>query len=488
MCGIACSIDSRPNKHLRYEVLRNLELRGRDGFGLFSYNDTTKQEVFLRSLQVPSKLVGLDEHPALNAPVLLANTRALPTTEFQSGAGLNVVNQQPFSSERYAIVFNGLISNDKELIAKYDLKPTATVDTAMLIPLFEKVGIIAGLRMLEGAYAIVLYDKTESKVYFARNFNPLVYCIDSEIGTMVVSVAEMVPQQVRSKFKDVPPYTCIEYDLLTGCDTKYSLYRKERNKKALVIFSSGIDSVVTAWLYKYLGYELTLLHFTYGQAAQSVERWAAEELAKRLDARLLVQDASGVFKPFQDISRLLNRTEAEGGSQMEDAESTLSYVPNRNGIFAMMAAAVAEKEGCDTVAYGGQQMSSAYPDNTIDFTNSIDRALKYSLNWHTNIKFSAPLIHMIKHEIVKLGLALDVPYDLVCSCYYPKLEDGKIVVCGRCGCCQFRFSSFKMLGVRDTQKYQVLPSSDWFDGLADKFHWNKEDLDHFISSYIQVYL
>ena len=228
----------------------------------------------------------------------------------------------------------------------------------------------------------------------------------------------------------------------------------------MVIFSSGIDSVVTAWLYKQLGYDLTLLHFKYGQAAMHIELIATKELANQLGAKLIVHDVQAIFNEFKQDSVLLSQKEPDPNMQMQDAEGTVSYVPNRNGIFAMIAAAWAEKEGCSTVAYGGQLQSASYPDNTIDFVNALNKSFKYSLNWQTNIKFVSPLIHLVKHEIVKLGLALDVPFDKVCACYYPHIENTKLVACGECGCCQFRFTAFKMLGVKDTQKYNSLPSPD----------------------------
>jgi 7-cyano-7-deazaguanine synthase in queuosine biosynthesis len=131
---------------------------------------------------------------------------------------------------------------------------------------------------------------------------------------------------------------------------------------------------------------------------------------------------------------------------MLDSESTLSYVPNRNAIMAMYAAAYAEMYNYDTVSFGGQQQDSVYPDNNPGFVSSVDELLKYSLNWGTNITFSSPLIHLIKHEIVELGQKLDIDYDAyTCSCYYPKLEGSKIISCHSCGCCQYRDNALKMV-------------------------------------------
>ena len=486
MCGIAGF--SNIASAIQLEVMKNLEIRGRDGFGLATWNRLGQMGV-MHTLDTPTKFFQ-ERKRDVKGWIVLANTRAVPTTEFQKGAGAGLISQQPFTSGRFIWVFNGLIANDRVLNDKYDLDVNeCMVDTAILGPLFEKLGVVEGMRELEGAYAIICFDKINNTLYFGKNFLPMVMQIDNEARSLIVtSLKEMLPEDLQNEAREVPVYTCFEYLPATHELFQHSLYKKERNKKALVIFSSGIDSVVTAWLYKYLGYDLTLLHFTYGQAAQEVELFAAKALAEKLDAKLMVYDAQPLFAPFKDTSRLLCHNKSSDKEQELDAEGTMSYVPNRNGIFAMVAAALAEKEGCDTVSYGGQQMSASYPDNNVGFANAIDNTIKHSLNWHTNIKFTAPFIHLIKHEIVWLGLTLGVPYDLVCSCYFPKLKDGKVVVCGRCGCCQFRFSSFKMLKVKDTQEYESLPTWDWFDGLKDKLEYTQAEVNNFIEKYVRNYV
>ncbi|MDX1372514.1 MAG: 7-cyano-7-deazaguanine synthase, partial [Nitrososphaeraceae archaeon] len=198
---------------------------------------------------------------------------------------------------------------------------------------------------------------------------------------------------------------------------------------------------------------------------------------------------------YKDVSKLLNQTEANAEDQSVDAESTLSYVPNRNATLSMFVAGLAEMEQCDTVAFGAQQMDAVYPDNTPDFVNAMDKALKFSLNWHTNIKFAAPLVHLMKHEIIQLAIDLGVPLKDVTSCYYPKILSntptgiynpdsfekislkGDIKVCGKCGPCQVRDATFKMLGVNDPQKGGIT------EGRRDSNTYDK-----FIESYVRPFV
>jgi len=430
MCGIigvwnnsGCVIDTE-----------KLLLRGRDGIGYYSSANGLVKNKHEHSLG------GVHQ-------VFIGNSRAVPTTEFEQGAGLDEKNQQPFENDRFVVVHNGILSNDKELIKKYDLKPSSLVDTAILPDLFSEVGVVEGLRKLKGSFAVICYDKRYQKLFVAKNFMPL-RITQNDKGFKFASIKEMF--QEDEKNEEIEPYVCYEIDAYNKLN-KHSLYLNERNEKVLVICSGGTDSVTTAYIYKYYGYDVSLLHFNYGQAAQDAETFAVKKIAKLLDADLRIIDAKPIFAMFKDSSILLNQTEAKKENKILDAESTLSYVPNRNAIFSMIAAGIAEMEKIDTVAFGGQQMDSVYPDNNPTFVDAVDNLLKYSLDMQVNIKFSAPLIHCMKHEIYQLGQFIGVPYDWVTSCYYPKIEKNKLIACNECGCCQFRRGAMEMIGYKDRQ-------------------------------------
>jgi len=457
MCGIMGCFGKGVSSKYIGETLHNLRIRGRDGLGYWGMTEYGK--VFSHK---GLEYKGLNEilcefDNVKKCKTFLANSRAIPTTEIQQGAYQSIENQQPFTNERWVVVHNGLISNDYELERRYGIKRISKVDSSLLPGLFDKLGVVDGLKVINGSYAIIAYDRNKNEFWFGTNFMPLFY-VKVNKGILVASLKEMFPKKLQDDVHRVEPYTLFKLDG-NGKIESFSLWRRERNKKVLVICSSGIDSTTVSYLYKHLGYEVNLIHFRYGQAAEEVELWGVEHIAEDLNANLYVYNAQPIFGEFKNASRLLSLKKSDKELQMLDAESTLSYVPNRNMIFASIAAGVAERDGIDTVAMGLQQMDSVYPDNSPVFVDAINFALKTSLNWYSNVSFRAPLQHLIKHEVVFLGETLGVPWRYVCSCYYPELDEKKgIVHCGECGCCQYRLVAFSMLGIQDDVLWKMRPS------------------------------
>jgi 7-cyano-7-deazaguanine synthase len=445
MCFIVGGIDI--SKEDIESILPKMSIRGRDGYGYF-LSSRDKKIMILKSEKNPETI----KNPLPVQPfVFLANSRATPTTEYETGAGFSIENQQPFTDnkKRFYVVHNGIIANDKELVKKYNLKVSCKVDSAILPYLFDKVGVVEGLKELKGSYAILCYDTQEQIFYAAKNFMPLVFFI-TEKGFGFSSMFEGIRDIECERAVEVNPYICLKIDMTKEEIEAFSLYPREQNKKVLVICSSGADSATTAYVYKHLGYEVGLIHFKYGQAAEAAEELCVKRLAKKLNAKLFVYDAKSIFGIFKQNSLLLSQKTPDKKKQMLDAESTLSYVPNRNAIMAMVSAGVAEINKYDTIAMGLQQMDSVYPDNNPGMVDKVDNLLKYSLNWGTNIHFAAPCVHLIKHEIFSLGKKLGIDFiNDSTSCYYPKIKDGKVVSCNSCGCCQFKNTALKMIKEKD---------------------------------------
>jgi len=106
------------------------------------------------------------------------------------------------------------------------------------------------------------------------------------------------------------------------------------------------------------------------------------------------------------------------------------WVPNRNGIFLNIAAALAESQSINSLYVGfNAEEAVTFPDNSLDYVNSMNQSLSFStLN---KVKITAPTINMVKKEIFKELFNSDFPVKYLWSCYnnYEKM-------CGKCESCQ----------------------------------------------------
>jgi asparagine synthase (glutamine-hydrolysing) len=75
---------------------------------------------------------------------------------------------QPFETDKVALVFNGEIYNYKELIQAHQLEMKTASDTEVIVHLFEKMGA-ACFQELDGMFALALYDKREKKIFLVRD-------------------------------------------------------------------------------------------------------------------------------------------------------------------------------------------------------------------------------------------------------------------------------------------------------------------------------
>lgn len=92
------------------------------------------------------------------------------------------------------------------------------------------------------------------------------------------------------------------------------------------------------------------------------------------------------------------------------------WVPGRNVVFTAIALSFAEAEGAEKIIVGWDlEEAATFPDNSPEFLEAFNRLLEIgSLD---EVEIEAPLIHMNKEEIVKLGNEIKAPMDLSYSCY-----------------------------------------------------------------------
>ena len=223
-------------------------------------------------------------------------------------------------------------------------------------------------------------------------------------------------------------------------------------KKAVVIFSGGLDSATCIALAKQQAYEVYALTFNYQQRAQA-EINAAIRSAQHLGVK---QHKVFDINIGQFNGSALTDLELEVPTDTESAAADIpiTYVPARNTIMLSVALGWAEVLGAHDIFYGANDVDySGYPDCRPEYVDAFNvlanLATKDGVSGNP-FKIHAPLLQLHKHEIIKLGIDLGVDYSLTVSCYQPDF-DGR--ACGKCESCAIRARGFERAGVEDVTLY-----------------------------------
>jgi len=220
-----------------------------------------------------------------------------------------------------------------------------------------------------------------------------------------------------------------------------------QNKKALVLFSGGLDSTTALyWARKHFD-ETFLLTVHYAQR-HDIEVKMAEKMASILSIPHHV-----IHFPLKDIvfSALIDR-EKEIPNSLATSKNEegipVTYVPFRNGIFLSLAAGFAESRDIGNIVTGFNLIDTPdYPDTTEAFTKKMEDAINEGSSASITgrkFKIHTPLIDKSKKQIIELGLELNADYSYSVSCYR-----GREMPCLSCPSCDIRNSAFTQLNMED---------------------------------------
>lgn len=228
------------------------------------------------------------------------------------------------------------------------------------------------------------------------------------------------------------------------------------NKKAMVVFSGGIDSTTClAMAIDLYGKDRVIaLSFTYGQK-HSVELDHAKAIAEHYRVEHIIRDISDIYKGNFTCKLLKGNSEVEHSRYEDQTEANGhravdTYVPFRNGIMLSYAAALALEKNCETIYYGAHAddaEGNAYPDCSHEFNQAMASAIHEGTGGA--VRVFDPIIDMHKNEVIATGLRLNAPYHLTYSCY-----EGHERPCGTCPSCRKRIESFLANGVTDPVEYE----------------------------------
>ncbi len=227
----------------------------------------------------------------------------------------------------------------------------------------------------------------------------------------------------------------------------------ENLRKAVILLSGGLDSMVAGGIAREQGFAINALTVDYNQRHRK-EIESAREIARALGA------ARHVVMPL-DLSQF-------GGSALTDDIDVpktgvgegipVTYVPARNLVFLSLTLAWAEAIGAHDIFIGVNALDySGYPDCRPDFIASFQETARLATRDGVEgrpFTIHAPLQHWGKARIAAEAQRLGLDPALSWSCYDPA-EDGR--ACGLCDSCRLRQKGFEEAGLVDTTRYVALP-------------------------------
>ena len=221
--------------------------------------------------------------------------------------------------------------------------------------------------------------------------------------------------------------------------------------KAVVLLSGGLDSYTAAVVARTDGFELYALTVRYGQT-HAAEVAAARRVAAALGvARHIELDvnlaAFGGSSLVGDGSIPIDRP-------LDATDIPSTYVPARNTIFLSLALGWAEVVGAEAIVIGVNALDySGYPDCRPEYIHAFERLASLATRAGVEgrpLRVLAPLQHLTKADIVRLGVRLGLDYGLTHSCYAPQ-PGGR--PCGHCDSCRLRAKGFAEAGVEDPVRH-----------------------------------
>ncbi len=200
-------------------------------------------------------------------------------------------------------------------------------------------------------------------------------------------------------------------------------------KRAVVMVSGGLDSVVSlAKATTELDVRLALF-FNYGQRALDKEREAVLGVVNYYGVPFREVDLGWLGLLAPEVMRKERAVRRVNESRRLDTAGNV-WVPNRNGVFLNVAAAYAESYGCGTVVTGfNREEAEEFPDNKSEYVETVNACLRFStLSKVRVVSFTQDLA---KREILLLGAELRAPLSIIWSCY-----EGGSTMCGNCASCR----------------------------------------------------
>lgn len=213
-------------------------------------------------------------------------------------------------------------------------------------------------------------------------------------------------------------------------------YNRDMHRpSSIVLLSGGLDSVAALYWATKESDIVMALTFDYGQKASLREIEVSQSICNSLDVKHKVIKLD-VFN-YIKTGALLNSMSGIPDPHVADLDDKVAshnsaqavWVPNRNGVFLNIAAALAEGFLANWVVVGfNSEEAATFPDNSIDFVKACDKFFEFSTQGRVTVQ--APHADKTKTEIVKWGVDRKMDFSKIWSCYR-----GGDKMCGTCESC-----------------------------------------------------
>ena len=222
------------------------------------------------------------------------------------------------------------------------------------------------------------------------------------------------------------------------------------NRRALILFSGGLDSATTLAIAQSEGFKCVAFTFNYNQR-HSYEIEASKNF---------LEDYSNIKHVIFniDLSIIGGSALTETGILVPDSPNEgipVTYVPARNTIFLSIASSFAERHQINDIFIGVNEIDyPGYPDCRPEYIEAFQKTINLGTKTGVEgnkINIHTPLIKMTKAAIIRKGAQLNVDYSKTLSCYSP-YDDG--YACGVCDACRFREQGFLDANIEDPTMYK----------------------------------
>jgi 7-cyano-7-deazaguanine synthase len=214
-----------------------------------------------------------------------------------------------------------------------------------------------------------------------------------------------------------------------------------------VLFSAGLDSAVllTHAAKRSGATAIQPIYVSTGLAWEPEERRMAERFLEASGFGSTVLPLVSLTVDMRDVYPATHWA-VRGEPPGYDTPDEDVYLDGRNIVLLSKASVFMARARIPRVMIG-PLAGNPFPDATPDFFHSMGRALSIGLD--APISIDAPFAAMSKADVIRLGMSLEVPFDLTLSCMQP--HNGRH--CGRCSKCRERIEAFREAGEQDSAEY-----------------------------------